>query len=170
MPDTTLITRISLVLLIFALAIQTAVAETAADTPTEAPSLEILSFLVGSWRGATHDMVTEELWMPARGGLMLGLNRSVSSRGTQWELLRIEVSKDDAGIVYWASPGGDGATPFRLIEHSENRAVFANPDHDFPQRLIYTRSGSTLHARVEAGEGVLIRGFDLSWQLIDTLN
>lgn len=138
-----------------------------------AASLSALDFMVGSWRGGHEAVTLEELWTAPRGGVMLGLNRTVTPRGTQFEFLRIEASAGEGGqtdIVYWASPGGKEPTPFPLVEVGETRAVFANPKHDFPQRIIYTRAGDTLHARVEAGEGDAVRGFDLEWQLAAQLD
>ena len=57
---------------------------------------------------------------------------------------------DDGVVTYFASPRGAAPTLFRLVEITENKAVFADPTHDFPQRVLYwlTPDGA-LHARVE---------------------
>jgi hypothetical protein len=46
---------------------------------------------------------------------------------------------------------GDGrtGTPFRLTGLSATEAVFENPQHDYPQRIIYRKSGNRLDARIE---------------------
>ena len=36
-----------------------------------------------------------------------------------------------------------------LVESSAQKAVFANPEHDFPQRVLYWREGESLCAAVE---------------------
>jgi hypothetical protein len=36
-----------------------------------------------------------------------------------------------------------------LISNAEQRAVFENPTHDFPQRIIYARDGDLMTARIE---------------------
>ena len=98
--------------------------------------------------------MVEELWLPPRGGLMLGLNRTVSGPKSraQFEYFRIEQSGDS--IVLFASPSGKAPTPFELLDVSEEHVVFANPEHDFPQRLTYglDESGKALNVRAE-GEG-----------------
>ncbi|MDA8018060.1 MAG: DUF6265 family protein [Thermoanaerobaculia bacterium] len=145
-----------------------------AETRSEdSPGLSQLAFLVGSWRAESGGTTLEELWMSARGGVMLGLNRTVIPNGIQWEFLRLEETVGDDGdrkIVYWASPGGAPPTPFTLAEVGPGHAVFANPGHDFPQRIIYRRTGEQLRARVEAGEGDAVRGFDLEWSLVAELD
>ena len=65
-----------------------------------------------------------------------------------FEFLRIESDQD--GLVYLASPRGRPATPFRLVESAKARVVFANPQHDFPQRILYwLAEDGLLHARIE---------------------
>ena len=80
---------------------------------------------------------------------MVGVHRDVSSSGrVLFEYLRIEATEE--GLIYYASPRGRApATPFRLRELEDERVIFTNPDHDFPQLIEYWREGSTLHARIE---------------------
>lgn len=58
----------------------------------------------------------------------------------------------DGGLAYFAQPGGAPATPFRLVDSGPQRAVFANPDNDFPHRIIYERAGDRLTARIEGAD------------------
>ncbi len=101
------------------------------------PTLETIAWMSGHWREEGPKGIVEELWLPPRGGLMLGLNRSVKGERSraQFEYLRLEL--DGHGVVYQASPGGAKPTPFRLVEADEHHAVFENPDHDFPKRIEY---------------------------------
>jgi hypothetical protein len=129
--------------------------------PSPGSSVTQVAWLSGCWIGAAG----EECWLPPLGGGMIGINRSpLAGEGPPaFELLRILEVKDGS-LVYLASPGGRyPGTPFRAIEVSMSRVVFANPEHDFPQRITYWREGGTLHARVEAREGEEWRGFELTW-------
>jgi hypothetical protein len=113
----------------------------------EAAASAELGWLAGHWRGVTGDTVTEEVWLPAAGGLMLGLHREVRPGAAPWfEFLRIVA--DPGGVVYEARPGGGPPTRFPLVESRPGRAVFANPDHDFPRRIIY---------RLEAPDRLVVR-------------
>jgi hypothetical protein len=55
-----------------------------------------------------------------------------------FEYLRIV--ERDGGLVYFAQPGGAKATEFVLTELSPTRAVFDNPRHDYPKRIVYELS------------------------------
>lgn len=121
--------------------------------PQQASSLQDLGWLAGYWTAETEESLTEELWLPPKGGVMLGLHRDLFPSGKMFfEYLRIEETAD--GIVYQASPRGNVPTPFPLKESDTQRVVFENPAHDFPQRIIYWGEGSDLlHARVEGAPG-----------------
>lgn len=115
--------------------------------PPAKPDLKDLAWLAGHWRQEAGGTLTEELWMPARGGVMLGLNRSVrGERKAAFEFLRLET--DGQGVVYLASPGGAPPTAFRLTAADASHAVFENPEHDFPKRIEYRLDGDTLSASI----------------------
>lgn len=67
---------------------------------------------------------------------MLGVSRTVKEgKMVGFEFLRIV--ERDGGLVYVAQPGGSAPTEFVLTEIGERRAVFVNPRHDYPQRIVY---------------------------------
>jgi len=108
-----------------------------------------LSWMAGTWTGTKDGVGTEEMWLAPKGQSMLSAHRDVKDgRTTSFEFLRIEGSAE--GLTYWASPGGRPATPFRCVELAGRKVVFENPEHDFPQRILYwlTDDGA-LHARIE---------------------
>ena len=108
-----------------------------------------LSWLAGAWCGEQGAKSTEEHWLPERGGLMLGLNRTVAPGKTSFEFMRIEFTSNSARFV--GQPGGAPPVAFELISAAANRVTFANPQHDFPKRVQYARSGDSLTARVDDG-------------------
>lgn len=110
--------------------------------------LDKLAWLVGNWVERKEGRETEEHWIAPKGGMMLGVNRTVTSAGkSSFEFLRI--AKTPEGISYFGSPGGRPPVEFPLKEQSEGRVVFENPQHDFPQRIIYSIEGEVLTARIE---------------------
>jgi hypothetical protein len=108
-----------------------------------------LGWLVGHWCAEDADKSSEEHWLPLRGGLMLGLGRSVAKESTHFEFLRIEFSGTTARYV--AQPDGAPPTIFQLVDSDPGTVTFTNPQHDFPKRIRYTRTGETLSARVDDG-------------------
>ena len=110
-----------------------------------------LAWIAGDWQtDPSGRAVSEEHWTRPAGGSMIGVSRTlVGDRTASFEFLRIEVRGES--IFYVASPKGRcPATDFKLTRLSGQEAVFENPEHDFPQRVIYrlARSGS-LKARIE---------------------
>jgi peptidylprolyl isomerase len=105
------------------------------------------AFMAGDWCAVSGDSRFEERWTGAEGGRMYAVARSFKGeRITGFEFLRIE--PQPTGYAYLAQPGGRPATAFKLIEQTEQRVVFTNPAHDFPQRIEYFRDASGLHALV----------------------
>jgi|CXWL01.1.fsa_nt_gi hypothetical protein len=111
--------------------------------------LATLSWLAGTWTGEVDGELAEEAWMAPRGGLMLGTHRDVrGGKAVGFEFLRIAAEGDR--VVYYASPGGRPPVPFTRSESGDRRVVFANPEHDFPQRILYwLDEQGRLHARIE---------------------
>lgn len=101
-----------------------------------------MAWLAGAWvgtRGTTGTTSIEERWSPPLGGAMLAVSRTVSrEKMVGFEFLRI--IERDGGLVYKAQPGGAPPTEFVLTELSGTRAVFENPRHDSPQRIVYELS------------------------------
>ncbi|HEX4956155.1 MAG TPA: DUF6265 family protein [Thermoanaerobaculia bacterium] len=110
-----------------------------ADPPP--PDLTRLAWLAGCWERARGERVTHETWMAPLGGTMFGMSRTVAGgKTTAWEHLRIEVR--EGAVFYVAFPSGQAETAFRLVEQSDSVSLFANPEHDFPQRIRYKNLGA----------------------------
>jgi hypothetical protein len=109
-----------------------------------------LAWMAGHWTSTRDGVVMEEIWTAPGGGVMLGLHRDAKDAKASFEFMR--VAETSGGLVYYAQPGGRPPTPFTLVELTRTRAVFANPQHDFPKRVIYWLDEGKLCARVE-GDG-----------------
>jgi hypothetical protein len=123
-----------------------------------------LSWMEGHWRAADGGQVSEEIWTNGDGGLHLGVNRTViDGQARGYEFLLIAVTED--GATYCAQPGGNEATCFPSSSVEENRVVFENAEHDFPQRIVYSRDGNALSATISdlAGEQV----YEFGWSRVD---
>ncbi len=101
-----------------------------------------IAWLAGAWvgtRGTGGTTSIEERWSPPLGGTMLATSRTVSrDKIRAFEYLRIV--EREGGLVYIAQPNGTPPTEFVLTELGANRAVFENPRHDSPQRIVYELS------------------------------
>jgi hypothetical protein len=120
----------------------------------ENPTLADLSWMSGDWQTAPGGRrQIEEHWTTAAGGTMMGVSRTVAGDKTvEFEYLRIEQRED--GIYYVAHPKARcPGTDFKLTRASATEAVFENPQHDFPKRIIYRKTDDGLTASIDAGEG-----------------
>ena len=123
--------------------------------PTQTTSLADISWIAGDWQIASGGRAQiEEHWTTAAGGTMMGMSRTVAGeKMVEFEYLRIEERAD--GIYYVAHPKARcPGTDFKLTKASATEAVFENPQHDFPKRIIYRKTGdASLTASIDAGEG-----------------
>jgi hypothetical protein len=121
----------------------------------QTPTLADISWISGAWQsepGGRRQI--EEHWTNVAGASMLGMSRTVAGDKTvEFEYLRIEQRAD--GIYYVAHPKARcPGTDFKLTRASATEAVFENPQHDFPKRIIYRKTADdALTASIDGGEG-----------------
>jgi hypothetical protein len=125
------------------------------DLSMQSTTIADLSWIAGDWQTAAGGRVQiEEHWTRVAGGSMMGMSRTVAGEKTvEFEYLRIEQRADE--IYYVAHPKARcPGTDFKLTRSSATEAVFENPQHDFPKRIIYRKTGDdSLTASIDAGEG-----------------
>lgn len=123
-------------------------------TSFQTPTIADLSWIAGDWQTAPGGRSQiEEHWTAAAGESMMGVSRTIAGDKTvEFEYLRIEQRAD--GIYYVAHPKARcPGTDFKLTRASTTEAVFENPQHDFPKRIIYRKIDGGLTASIDAGEG-----------------
>jgi uncharacterized protein DUF6265 len=159
------------------------------------PSLEGLSWLRGCWKGSVARREFREQWMPARGGMMVGISHTVvapKTRGTlqqkletvdkaqdpvtektqDFEYLRLETRPD--GVYYVDVPSGKIERAFKLTEVGDDNGAklytFTNPRDEFPQRIVYRRGKEGwLYAQVMAKPGGADRDVTYPMRHVDCL-
>lgn len=111
-------------------------------------------WLHGAWTEAREGGVwADEFWTPARGDIMIGAGR-MGDKDRLWvfEHTRI-VRAADGGLVFVAQPRGVPPVEFPMVASGAQMLEFANPAHDYPQRIRYWREGQTLRARTSLMDG-----------------
>jgi len=102
-----------------------------------ADGIDSLRWLSGCWAAEGQERGSIEYWMAPAGGSMFGVNRTVrDDKTTTYEYMRI-VTESSGDIVFVASPAGQETATFTLKYLGDYEVVFENPQHDFPQRVIY---------------------------------
>jgi uncharacterized protein DUF6265 len=132
-----------------------------ASASMQTTTLADISWIAGDWQTAPGGRVQiEEHWTQVAGASMLGMSRTVAGEKTvEFEYLRIEQRAD--GIYYVAHPKARcPGTDFKLTRASATEAVFENPQHDFPKRIIYRKGADdSLTASIDGGEGTKAMSF-----------
>lgn len=125
------------------------------------PTVSDLGWLSGCWESSRNGREIVEQWMKPAGGMMLGMGRTVANGKTlEYEFVQIREDKDGA-IYYVARPSGQSEAAFKLVKLEGRMAVFENPGHDFPQRIIYRiQPDGSLLARIEGVSKGKERGID----------
>jgi hypothetical protein len=136
---------------------------TSASTQTPERSLTELAWIAGDWKSAANGRAqVEEHWTNPAGATMMGMSRTIVGEKTaEFEYLRIEQRAD--GIYYVAHPQARcPGTDFKLTKLSATEAIFENPEHHFPKRIIYRKTGDDgLTASIDAGEGTKSMAFPM---------
>ncbi|MGH9805166.1 MAG: DUF6265 family protein [Candidatus Acidiferrales bacterium] len=135
-----------------------------AEEPAGACGIEKLGWMAGSWEMVTEKSRTEEHWTKVAGGTLLGMSRTVAGGKTVFfEYLRVEARPD--GVYYVAHPKARPGTDCKLVRCEGEEAVFENPEHDFPQRIIYRKKpDGSLDARIEGPREGKIVGEDYPYK------
>jgi hypothetical protein len=145
----------------------------AQDIPLPAPakaSISDMAWLAGAWVGTrSSGSSIEERWSPPLGGAMLAVSRTVNKAGKMNAFEYLRIIERDGGLVYIAQPGGGSPTEFVLTELTADmgaeagprRAVFDNPRHDYPKRIVYELSAEgVLSATIGFMKGGTPRRFE----------
>lgn len=113
----------------------------AKDIPLPTPAkatINDVNWIAGNWVASRPTGSTfEERWTAPKGGAMLATSQSVNASGRMFAFEFLRIVERNGGLVYIAQPNGAAPTEFTLTELTTKRAVFDNPRHDYPQRIVY---------------------------------
>lgn len=136
--------------------IATLVLSTGLSAGLASQTIQPPTWLAGCWEQRTGNRESLEMWMPPAGGLMLGASRTIVG-GAVREYEQVMIKVEGGKLVYTALPSGQPTASFTSTNVTDSSFTVENPQHDFPQRIIYRRRGAdSLIARIEGGT----RGFD----------
>lgn len=140
-----------------------AVALLALAAPVRAQDMQpsSLAWLAGCWRAENGEAGSGEHWLAPAGGTMLGVGRTVR-QGKTVEHEFMQIRNDGEGrLVYIALPSGQREATFAATRLDAQQVVFENPEHDFPQRVIYRlQDADRLLARIEGRRKGVDRAID----------
>jgi hypothetical protein len=123
------------------------------------PDLAQFAWLRGCWAGKVERREFVESWLPARGGMMVGIGQTVVQdakdpavqKTDDYQYLRLEARAD--GIYYVAIPAGTKEVAFKFTSVGDQLGkkayTFMSPSDAFPQKIVYLQgSEGWLYAQV----------------------
>ena len=109
-----------------------------------------LHYLEGNWVIETEDRNFYEQWELENDSLLISKSFYVKNGDTtNTETVRLEIIDD---YIYYIPTVEHNAGPirFKLTSLTETMAIFENPAHDFPTKIIYEKiNNDSLIARIE---------------------
>lgn len=119
------------------------------SAPAAAQNSAVLGWMTGCWAAQGGEPGSGEVWTTATAGSLFGVSRTVKGGKTvAWEYMQIRDEAD--GTYFVARPSGQAEGRFKAVTVTGARAVFENPAHDFPTRVIYERRpDGTMLGRIE---------------------
>jgi hypothetical protein len=157
----TLLVRTILAIVVFGAPGEGIATRSAGPAQSAARTISDLGWLAGDWQTASSGRAQiEEHWTQPLAGTMIGMGRTVAGgRTVEFEYLRLEERGGD--VFYVAHPKARcPGTDFKLTIATAQSAVFENPQHDFPKRVIYRKNADgSVTASIDGGEGTKSQSF-----------
>ena len=101
-----------------------------------------LAWLEGSWIGSDGESDWESVYTGGRGNVIVGASKEL--KGERCVMSDFEYFYErDGALRMTPYPFGTKSVEFTLTSYDSaaRRAVFENPDHDFPHTFVYHRVG-----------------------------
>lgn len=125
-----------------------------AFTPTKQPSSfqQLIQLTGGTWVMKTKVSTTCEEWKKKNSSVLTAISYRIKGKDTA-QLETVELVMKGNEINYIATTANDNDSKpvaFKLVETKGSKFTFSNPQHDFPQRVIYEFvNKDSLHAWIE---------------------
>lgn len=136
-----------------------------------AGDLEQLDWIIGKWKRESRRGEVYETWQRLSDSTVEGDSWIVSSSDGKKVPLESLLLVEMAGDVFYIPKVAENEypVPFRLTSMEPGRVVFENPTHDFPQKIIYQRTGDDeLKVTIEGpGDGEEARQVDFNFRRAD---
>jgi hypothetical protein len=123
-----------------------------AEKNNETVSLKQFDWLIGDWQNITDEFEFYESWEKNGNNLFKGESFMTIEGDTVFsEFVDLELDKGEIFYRVSVSDQNDGtAVSFKLVSSEDQKFVFTNPEHDYPQTIVYRYvAPDSLYAHIE---------------------
>ena len=105
-------------------------------------NLDTLQWMLGKWQQDDGKKVTTEIWTNLSPTTFDGIGQTVLKSENKISFLESLRIIEMSGEIFYLAKVSHNEFPisFKLMECSNNSAVFENPTHDFPKKIVYNLS------------------------------
>lgn len=128
---------------IFVLMALTGLLLVSAFTPQQNRELQRAIWLKGAWQNKSNGRISIEEWHQSNDSTLVGLSYFISGKDTTLTET-INIQSRNGNLFYIpvvVNQNNNEPVYFRLTAATDTKLVFENPEHDFPQKISYTRIG-----------------------------
>jgi hypothetical protein len=120
-----------------------------------AASLSDYQWLLGKWERTNNrpGQITYETWTKESDTKFISLGWTMRGKDTVVaEKVTLTIRGND---IYYIADVSDNtaAVSFKVIQRSSHNFVAANPEHDFPKQIAYTKNEGNMMTAVISGDG-----------------
>ena len=117
----------------------------------EKDKIKIADWLIGTWENKSQDGVLTESWKKVNDSTFSATSYFIKLDDTLHSET-ITLAQKGEMLMYSATVNGqnnDKAIDFGSTTETENKLVFENPSHDYPQKITYSKgANNTLTAEI----------------------
>jgi hypothetical protein len=137
--------------------------QTTNSAPVYSRPIDALRWLTGCWERRLIGTTQQENWGDGSGDTMLGFGKIVRN-GAVFDLEFVRIYTKGDQLVYEAHPMNQTPAEFTALPPFGYTITFSNPQHDYPQRIIYRRiTQDSIVARIEGRQNGRTRGTDFPY-------
>jgi hypothetical protein len=107
----------------------------------EKDKIKIADWLIGNWENKNPDGVLTENWQKVNDSTFSATSYFIKGKDTL-HFEKIVLSQKGEKLTYSATVNGQNdnkAIDFPSTSETANKLVFENPQHDYPQKITYTK-------------------------------
>lgn len=110
----------------------------------EKDKIKIADWLIGNWENKSPDGLLIENWQKVNDSTFSATSYFIKEKDTL-HFEKIVLSQKGEKLTYSATVNGqnnDKAIDFPSTSETETKLVFENPQHDYPQKITYTKGAN----------------------------